>query len=256
LKRFVLTLVTAALVALVATPAHAALIRLTPTGFTPAQYEAAGFPTDPAIIGSDGFRLTYWGNGGEDLANPVMLIVALPTATTAPALTVGDTSGVTTVNGKAEGENVTAGGTNIYGGNWDPSTGAVANPFNSTIKGSVYDFIGFTPSGNSSESYANWNKATGITSWNLFVYSLSFNPTMTQGDYVEFATSLPIGSFVVGYGCEALTTSGQNCSGRGTTESTPFTFAGNVAQVPEPASVTLMLSGIGMAFARARRRRA
>lgn len=253
LKRILVTAAMSALVTLAATPAHAALIRLTPTGFTPAEYEAAGFPTDPAIIGEDGFRLTYWGNGGEDLANPVMLIIALPEGTTAPTLTVGDASGITSVNGATEGQNVTAGGTNIYGGTWDTSTGAVAQAFDSTSTGSVYDFIGFTPSGNSSESYVNWNGATGITSWNLFVYSLTFAPTMTQGDYVEFATSLPIGSFVVGYGCEALSSSGLNCSGKGTTESTPFTFAGNVA-VPEPASVTLMLSGIGIALARARRR--
>jgi hypothetical protein len=247
LKRILATAAMSALVTLAATPAHAALIRITPTGFTPAEYEAAGFPTDPAIIDGDGFRLTYWGGGGDTLVNPVMLILATPTGTTAPALTVGDTSGFTNVA-------VNLGDTQTrYGGTWNTTTGA-AGTFSSADSGSVYSKIGFTPSGSASENYANWNGATGITSWNLFVYAITFNPTMSQGDYVEFATSLPIGSYVVGYGCEALS-SGGLCSTSGTTESTPFTFAGNVA-VPEPASVTLMLSGVGLALARARRRRA
>ena len=234
-----------ALVGLAATPAHAALIRITPTGFTPAEYEAAGYPTDPAIIGSDGFRLTYWGNGDDTLVNPVMLVFGVPDGTTAPSLTVGTTSGFTNVSADL-GDTQTR-----YGGTWDTTTGA-AGTFSSTSTGSVYDYIGFTPSGNSSENYANWNGATGITSWNLFVYAITFNPLMSQGDYVEFATSLPVGSYVIGYGCEALSTVTKLCSGKGSTESTPFTFAGNVA-VPEPASVMLMLTGIGIALARARR---
>jgi hypothetical protein len=241
-----------ALVTLAATPAHAALIRITPTGLTPGEYNDLGLPTDPAIIDGTGFRLTYWGGGDDTLVNPVMLILATPTGTgaTAPDLSVSNTAGFTNV-GVDPGDSQMRYGAPT--GAWNTTTGA-AGTFSSTDSGSVYSKIGFTPSGSASENYANWNGATGITSWNLFVYAITFSPKMAQGDYVEFATSLHIGSYVVGYGCEALNSSGR-CSNSGSTESTPFTFAGNVA-VPEPASVALMLSGIGMAIARARRRRA
>jgi hypothetical protein len=247
LKRFVVTLAAAALVGLAATPAQAASIRITPTGWAPDDYQNAGYPVDPAIIGSDGFRLTYWGAAGETLVNPVMLILAVPEGSPAPLTPVPDNSGEPDAV-------VSVASTSYYGANsWDTSTGKVLSPFNSTSTKNVYDFIGFKPSGNSSENYANWNKTTGLTGWNLFVYTVEFTPQLGKNDYVEFATSLPVGSFVIGYGCTS-TVNGA-CSGTGNTQSTPFTFAGAVG-VPEPASVTLMLSGLGMALARARRRRA
>src|SRR4249919_1807164 len=91
LKRILVTAAMTALVGLAATPAHAALIRVTPTGLTPAEYEAAGFPLDPAIIGGDGFRLTYWGGGQDTLVNPVMLVFAIPDLSlAAPAVTVSN----------------------------------------------------------------------------------------------------------------------------------------------------------------------
>ena len=235
-----------------AAPAEAALIRLTPQGWTPTDYEAAGFPLDPAIIEADGFRLTYHGGGNDQLVNPVMLILGLPNTTVAPTLTVGETSGFTSVR-------VDVGDTRTrYGGSWNTTTGA-AGTFTSSASGSVYDYIGFNPRGSASENYSNWNGATGITSWNLFVYAITFDPRMQHGNYVEFTTAgLPTGSYVVGYGCETLRSNGL-CGGQGNTESTPFTFAGMVAppppppppppphSVPEPSS--LLLIGAGLAFA-------
>jgi hypothetical protein len=174
-----------------------------------------------------------------------MLILAVPEGTGAPlmpeALPGGDATATVSVTSTQYGAN-----------SWDPITGAIASPYNSSSTSNVYDFIGFKPSGVSSENYANWTGATGLTSWNLFVYTVYFDPLLNKKDYVEFTTSLPVGSFVIGYGCSST---GTTCSGtQGDTQSTPFTFAGTVG-VPEPASVTLMLSGIGMAIARARRRR-
>ena len=136
----------------------------------------------------------------------------------------------------------------LYGGNWDSSSG-----FDGTFTSSgkkVYDFLGL-PNGSDSQNYANWSGATGLTSWNLFVYVVSFTGTMNHGDYVEFASSLPAGAYVIGYGCEA-TNGGGLCAGSGNTESTPFTFAGLV-KVPEPGTLALMfMSG---AFLTGMRRR-
>jgi hypothetical protein len=248
-KRIVVIALGFAVVALASAPAQAALIRVTPTGFTPAEYEAAGYPTDPAIIGGSGFRLTYWGDGNDTLVNPVMMVFGIPDLSmAAPGVTVGDKAGFDEVK-------VDLGDTQTrYGGSWDTTTGLVGT-FSSSTTSKVYDYIGFTPKGSSSENYTNWNGATGITSWNLFVYAVTFNPVVGHGDYVEFSTSLPVGSYVIGYGCEALKNG--LCSGSGDTESTPFTFAGLVSTppttVPEPSTLTLLVPGIAFALARIRR---
>jgi hypothetical protein len=233
---------------LAAAPAQAALIRLTPQGMSVADYDSSGLPLDPANIDSDGFRLTYHGGGDEDLVNPVMLIMAVPTSSLIAPILSASGVGCCSVS-------INVGDTQTrYGGTWNTTTGYAGN-FNSTTNSKVYDFIGFTPTGSSSENYTNWTGATGISSWNLFVYSLTFNPLISRGDYVEFNTNLPTGSYVIGYGCEALDSSGR-CTGKGTTESTPFTFAGLVTttQVPEPSTLMLLFAPVsGLLFARRRR---
>jgi hypothetical protein len=194
-------------------------------------------PTSPVPIGANGFRLSFHGGGTQTLVNPVMLIFGIPNAAVAPAVTTGSMSGGFTSVGVDLGDTQSS----RYGGSWNSTTGFAGN-FNNTTNPKVYEFIGF-PKGSDSENYTNWSGATGISSWNLFVYALTFSPTqMQRGDYVEFATSLPVGSFVIGYGCEQLAAGG-NCKNAGATDSTPFTFSGLVTQVPEPASLTLL--GLG-----------
>jgi len=231
---------------LTATSAQAALIRLTPQGLTPSQYEALGYPTDPAIIPGDGFRLTYHGGGELELVNPVLLILAVPDdSLVAPTLT--------SVAGGFDSVGIELGditGTR-YGGSWDPDTG-FAGTFDSTTNPKVYNFIGFTPKGSDSENYANWSGATGLASWNLFVYALTFDPRMSRGDFAEFDTNLPQGSYVIGYGCTAIGADGL-CTNSGATESTPFTFAGLV-RVPEPATVLLFAPAAAFVLRRSRKR--
>lgn len=248
---FVRRFLTAAFVFLavfaLASPARAELIRITPLGYTPAGYEEAGYPVDPVFIGADGFRLTYHGGGEQTVLNPVMLILAVPTpAEGIPGLDVGAIVDFTSVVAEL-------GGTSIYGGHWNPTTGFVG-AFDATAAADtpkVYEFIGFKPPGSDSQNYPNWTGATGLTSWDVYVYKLWFTPDMSRGDYAEFDTNLPNGSYVVGYGCTAIGSNGR-CTTGGTTESTPFTFAGLV-RVPEPGTLSLLIPGIGILAAGSRR---
>jgi hypothetical protein len=236
LKRFV------ALAALffsfaVASPARAELIRITPQGLTPGQYEAMGLPLDPAIIAATGFRLTYWGGGSGYLINPIEVIIGTPGTAppgAAPVLTAGPNSGFTSV-ALDLGDSTTR-----YGGSWNTTTGYAGTFSGSSSPSNVYDYIGFTPAGSPSQNYTNWNGATGLTSWNLYVYAISFTPDMQHGDWVEFTTNLPVGSYVIGYG-QTSATKNNPSSG----ESTPFTFAGLVQTVPEPSSSLLTTAGFG-----------
>jgi hypothetical protein len=207
-----------------------------------------GGPTGPVPIGANGFRLSFHGGGNQTLVNPVMLIFGVPNAAVAPALATGAMSGGFNSVAIDLGDTQSS----RYGGSWNSTTGFAGN-FNSTTNPKVYEFIGF-PSGSDSENYTNWSGATGLSSWNLFVYALTFTPAqMQRGDYVEFTTNLPVGSFVIGYGCEQLSAGG-NCRNPGATDSTPFTFSGLVTQVPEPATLTLLGLGLLGAAFKARRK--
>lgn len=242
LKRSLIALVALAASFVPSVSSASALLRITPTGIASDAYVG---PTDPVPISPDGFRLTLHGGGNYQLLDPVLLILAIPgSSLTAPALSVSNTSGFVQ-------QTLQLGGASAYGGTWNAATGYAGN-FNSSSTGSAYSVANLA-GGSASQNYANWNGTTGLTSWNLFVYQLTFNPNMTPNaptDWVEFATnSMPTGSFVIGYG--------QQLVRRGSTAvySTPYTFAGNVQRVPEPTTLSLLGAGLFTAGLVARRRR-
>jgi len=220
-----------------------ALVRITPTGVAVPDQTIL----DPVPISADGFRLTFHGGGKDTILDPLLLVFATPqgSVVTAPTLSA---SGVT--NPVSLGVDITLGGTNVYGGSWDTATG-YAGVFDNSGTGKAYDAVGFDAPGNDSQNYSNWNAQNGDTAWDLWVYSLDFTPNgyLSHGEWLEFNTDgLPISSFVIGYGCTDVLSSGL-CD---TQQSTPFTFAGYV--VPEPGMLALLSVGL-IGFAVSRRSR-
>ena len=138
-----------------------------------------------------------------------------------------------------------------------PSPGTATGPFTPVTPnfmisgGDAYDFLfgtGADPNGSgiNSESFTNWSAADlavlGINAsdYGIYVYQLT-NPGLTmKGSTVNITISggLPLGSFVVAYGCDAVT----GCNNAGNTYATPFTQAAMV--VPEPAALGLMGTGL------------
>ncbi len=241
--------------AVFALPAFAELIRITPTGVAVPEQVV----TDPVPIGADGFRLTYHGGGSKEIINPLLLIFATPDGVTPTLANTGVSEPISLTAG------FTLGGTNIYGGSWNTATGD-AGTYDSVTSSpnlSVYEVIGLTPDGSDSQNYPNWTGASGLDSWQLFVYQIAFSPLFSRGDWIEFSTTnLALGSFVVGYGCTETTagTSGPVCNNPGATESTPFTFAGFVTDIPEPDipepfTAPLIVLGIFIQQFRFRKRR-
>jgi hypothetical protein len=220
------------------------------------------FPSDtttsPVLIGGDGFRLTYISEGGGhgNLVDPVLLILGVPNAGTAPVLGVQDFSGVLSVA-------VDLGGTaNFFGGTWDTASG-LAGTFDGSLPGNekVYaDIVGFDFQGNGSQNYSNWttDDPSPTTTWNIFVYALTLSD-FGPSDWVDFTGTLVPATYVIAYGCDQWGIGGA-CAGSGNVHSTPFTYAGLVGGrreqqvVPEPTTLLLLGAGLALVAARARLR--
>jgi len=213
----------------------------------------AGCGGDPNSIPPTTLSIFENGNGQPPLVSPLLMIVGIPNF-------AGSAPGIASISAGTG----LLGGANLFGGSWNPTTGLATNnggSFTGAFNGSVYQFIGLAPPASASESFTNWSGAdlarNGITAtgFAIFVYTLSntSGTTLTGGTGISlsFTSGLPVGSFVVAYGCSATT--GSVCSGTGTTFGTPFTNAG--VTVPEPSTLALLAFGIFGLAVLARHRR-
>jgi PEP-CTERM motif len=180
--------------------------------------------------------MSFDGGGGTTLMNDVLLIIGVPTTEAAPTLTPDEwAAGLTSVTV----------GAGVLHGTWSSAT-----PDND-----VYEFLDLpNTGGGNSQNYANWSTPgvwhdpMGETAWDIYTFALTFTPLMNDTDrnYVEFVSSIPVGSYLAGFACHQ---NGTPCGNPGKTEGTPFTGAGFVTPtpgtptpfgVPEPSSLILL----------------
>lgn len=179
------------------------------------------------------------GVGQPPLINPLLLIIGVPNAPSGFA--APDISSVSSGTGQL-------GGASAYMGSWDPTTG-FGGTFTSSSGGSVYSFLGLVFPASASESFANWSSAeqyvTGITptGFGIYVYTL-MNTGISGGSTIDisFASPLPVGTFVVAYGCSQVASDG-SCSPMGNVFGTPFTQSGLVI-TPEADALALLAFGL------------
>ncbi len=216
-----------------------------PTGHEP------GCPLDPnASLSGTATSVYFNSNQPVTLSSPLVLILGLPDWT-------GAAPSIASV---------------LWFPTWPSATGTGVNSFLIGPRGTLgpggeaYQAAGYFGA-NNSNNFTNWSGAAqavlGISpsSFTLFAYGLEQPFSAGQLFDISWDTALPLGTFVIAYGCDGGYTNGDpaaatvSCAGGGgNTYATPFTHAGMVT--PEPATITLFgtaLAAIGLRFLRRQR---
>jgi len=210
---------------------------------------------EPNLINPDSFNVGVIGN--HTAVNPFLLIVGVPNdggGLTGPTLSLPSAVNPAT-------------GAQWYGLN-AATTGGLTGALEGTLLnnkpggdcgngvGEAYCVSGLL-GGNNSNNWSNWanifdaglgvNPGNGTsTGFHLFAYAIadSINGpgALTNLDF----TNIPVGSFVVAFGCSTAETPPTACpTTGGNIGSTPFTTAGGVgAAVPEPSTLLLLGGGL------------
>jgi len=223
-----------------------------------------GCAGDPNLIGSGNTVDIYQnsndqsGNAGANLVSPFLLILAVPNDTTNLNTTGGliptsvqfynpynAATGTSGTAANATTQFGLSGGTSGFFGAMAPTLIPKNNNPN------VYTFLGLGGAGVDKSN--NWTNLTGAdlshdgitvtssTGYGIYVFAITGGTLDVNGliNFTFTSGALPLGTFVIGYGSDAL-------SG-GKPFVNPFTEAGLTASTtttPEPASMLLMGSGL------------
>jgi len=197
--------------------------------------------------------ITQNSGGAGPLTDPVLVILGMAgTGNVAPTLITGNTFG---------GYTVTSGGLatgTIWGDNLSAQT--TTNPAGVLLSSDAgpndaYSQAGPNPPGTGltglgalGELGVNWSAAYSaviggsVSQFQLFVYTVNLNPDLNaKGTFQVNFSNLPVGTFVIAYGCQGQIDPKATCSDTNTNPNpfgTPFTEAG--LAVPEPASLSLL----------------
>jgi hypothetical protein len=225
----------------------------------------SGSSADPVTIDPNSFNV---GNGGSNtFTSPVLLIVGVPNGGPAPTLVLPN--GVFFATGQTY-----YGLPSATSGTGAGTQEGILTSTSGSPAGDVYSSAGLT-TGSPSESFTNWtqnpfpangsqmgatNPDAGVTSFNLYAYAISYNlGTASNPDPLKGLdlTNVTVGSYVIAYVCDTLSTMTACANGSGL-GSTPFTTAGFVA-TPLPGALALfgsvLVGGLGVSGWRKRRGR-